>query len=65
MVLGGIGNLTSVELYDPASGTWSGGPDMSWTRYRHTATMLEDGRILVVGGNGKDGVLATTELYSP
>jgi hypothetical protein len=35
---------------------------MGAARAAHTATLLNDGRVLVAGGNGA-GVLATAELY--
>jgi predicted secreted protein len=55
--------LTSTDLYDPTSGTWSAGPDMTTARIRHTATLLVDGRVLVAGGTGD--AAATAELFDP
>lgn len=34
-------------------------------RYHHTATLLANGKVLVVGGMGESGHLATAELYDP
>ncbi len=61
----------SSEIFDPASGTWSPGGPMGTPRFEHTATLLGDGRVLVVGGLGPTGEgdavgpLASTELYDP
>jgi hypothetical protein len=65
MVSGGLGVGGSVEIYDPELGTWSIAPDLLDGRYRHVVTILADGRALITGGNGKDSVLAETELYVP
>jgi hypothetical protein len=42
--------LNSVELYDPTTGTWSETGKLNTHRYRHTATLLENGKVLVAGG---------------
>jgi hypothetical protein len=57
--------LTSSELYDPASGTWSGSGVMSTARYDHTATLLPSGQVLVAGGDSNSGRLSSSELYDP
>ena len=59
--------LASAELYDPGTGTWTPTQDMTEVRLSHMATLLGDGRVLVVGGScGCDeGISATAEVYDP
>ncbi len=40
----------STEYYSPATGSFDSGPDLKWARRNHTATRLDDGRLLIVGG---------------
>ena len=56
LVAGGLvgpepfGSLATTEIYDPATDSWSAAAPMILSRARHTATLLSDGRVLVVGG---------------
>ena len=38
---------------------------MSTGRQQHTATLLPDGRVLILGGWGKGNTLASGEMYDP
>jgi hypothetical protein len=53
------------ELYDSARGRFEPGPRMRRGRVGHTATLLRDGRVLLVGGYTGEGAppTATAEVY--
>jgi len=45
--------------------TFGKGGTLGTARYQHTATVLQDGKVLVAGGEGATGALASAELYDP
>src|SRR5262249_7951618 len=66
------------EVYDPSSGTFSWIGNMTGRREGHTATLLNDGRVLITGGvaytnrfaapppaNPPPVTLSSAELYAP
>ncbi|MEQ1760780.1 MAG: kelch repeat-containing protein [Vicinamibacterales bacterium] len=59
----------SAEIYNPAAGTFSEVGAMSTPRALHTATLLADGTVLVIGGfsvnSPGDAGLASAEIYNP
>lgn len=72
LVIGGSNNSTgpgaahkTAEIYDPVSDSWSGAGQLAVNRTGHSATVLKDGRVLVVGGGGLDSNLAQAEIYDP
>ena len=74
LVTGGSGivgdtwkDLSSSEIFDAGTGAWSTTGPLAGPRLLHTATLLEDGTVLVVGGSdGKSsGFLRRTETFDP
>jgi hypothetical protein len=76
LIAGGFGpstsqlpRLSSAELYDPQSGSFTATGSMAIGRVMHTATLLSDGRVLIAGGTDASGgggaATASAELYDP
>jgi len=62
--------LSSAELYDPATGSWTATGSMHDARWQHQAVALLDGRVLVMDAMVDTGYPATAgpalcELYDP
>jgi CHAP domain/Kelch motif len=67
MVIGGMTSSTSfstsTEIYDSSANTWTAGPSLSYGRNRFKAILLNDGRILVAGG--ESSTYTHSEVYNP
>ncbi len=58
--------VDSVEIYDPKSNTWTLVCKLSDVRYAHNATMLADGkRILISGGRNATTPYKIAEIFTP
>ena len=59
--------LASAEVYDPSSGTFTAVGNMTARRAGASAILLQDGDVLIVGGNEASGdeQVASAELYHP
>ena len=57
--------LSSAEVFDPQTGTWTASGSMAETRTWGTASLLTDGRGLVTGGYGDLAPLPSAELFDP
>jgi len=64
-------SVRSAELFDPVAGVFHATGDMTAAREGQTATLLEDGRVLITGGVAYggiglfDGSQSTAEIYAP
>lgn len=72
LIAGGSGDgtaadaLNTAELFDPVTGTFTPtGQNMNAARFGFTATLLNDGQVLLAGGENSAGVLTSAELYNP
>jgi hypothetical protein len=70
LITGGLDNsgnsLSSAELFDATSQTFTSVGNMATMRSFHTATLLPGGKVLLAGGlDGSGGAVATAELYDP
>lgn len=64
----GAASLASCEVFDPATGTFAATTSMLNGRQAHTATLLNDGRVVVTGGSGvfqSLSALASVEIFNP
>ena len=59
---------SSAEIYNPASGTFSSTGNLTVRRHKHDATLLADGRVLIVGGSDERdgrGAYRNAEVFNP
>jgi large repetitive protein len=69
-IVNGFSILATAELYDPATGTFTPTGSLNTARLNHTATLLNNGMVLIAGGlsfNSQNGDFypAAAELYDP
>lgn len=61
--------LSKAELYDPSTERFSAAGNLITPRFAHTATLLavgaNSGKILIAGGAGASGSMASAEFYDP
>jgi hypothetical protein len=60
------GDAAGSELYGPTSGTFVSAGNLNTARDTHTATLLNNGKVLIVGGfDSNSNILSSAELYDP
>ena len=52
-------------MYDTSTGVWEELEEMNNDRYRHEMIRLESDLILIIGGQGREGVTAQVESFTP
>ncbi|MGA3322933.1 MAG: kelch repeat-containing protein, partial [Terriglobia bacterium] len=58
--------VPGADLYNPATGTFAFTGSLITPRWEHTATLLNNGMVLIAGGvNSSDAELPSAELYNP
>jgi WD40 repeat protein len=62
---GYIVTMSSAEVYDPIAGTFSGTGVMAKQRQMPSATTLNDGNVLIIGGEFYGPSQPTAEVYEP
>ena len=75
LVAGGVhptnrhfGAYPTTEIFDPTTNSWSPGPELFEPRIHHSATLMPDGRVLLIGGfvpEGEGYSLTSMEFVSP
>jgi len=55
------GALSSTDIYDPATNSFTAGPPMTHGHYLNRSLVLTDGRVIVIGGEGTNSV----EIFDP
>ncbi|MDQ3473313.1 MAG: hypothetical protein M3447_06200, partial [Acidobacteriota bacterium] len=62
--VGNGGGLSSAEVFDPTTTTFTSAENMTVARAGHTATPLPNGKVLISGGYNGD-YLNSAEVYDP
>jgi hypothetical protein len=62
----GSGAVTSAaEIFDPRTGQWTAVASLNTPRTEHSAELLRDGRVMIIGGRNLTSALAGIEIFDP
>ncbi len=63
----GANIVNTIEVYNPSTSTWSSvSATLGTARFRHNATLLPNGKILINGGQNSSGTnLSSSEIFDP
>jgi hypothetical protein len=64
LLAGGV-NLATAEIYNPDVNVWTTAASMPTERRAGAAALLNDGKVLVIGGFDDGGGVSAAEIYSP
>jgi N-acetylneuraminic acid mutarotase len=59
---------SSIEIFDPTNGKFETAGDMTINRHKHDAVLLNDGRVLIIGGANEldgGGIYSSVEVMDP
>jgi len=62
---GALGELASAEVYSPAAGNFEFTGYLNTARDQQSATVLNNGSVLIAGGASFEGELSSAEIYTP
>jgi N-acetylneuraminic acid mutarotase len=60
-----LGSISANAAFQVATNAWQPAASMATARASHSATLLNDGRVLVTGGGGSSQIFSSAEIYDP
>jgi hypothetical protein len=65
-----IYSLSTAEIFDPATGRYTSTGSLNISRFGHSAALLDDGRVLILGGETTENIgntdqVTSAEVYNP
>jgi N-acetylneuraminic acid mutarotase len=58
-------SVSKIDIFDPATNTFSAGPELSQPRQGLTAHVLADGKVVLIGGMAYESDSNTVDVYDP